>query len=88
MSGASLPPSRSPTGPLSVEEIVAFFMSSVGEEKARDVVHAAVVQLHLAHKLTLDRTDALALLDHLAADPGIVGVAARFAKARTLLRKF
>jgi len=73
---------------MSVDDLVAFFTSSVGEEKAREVVYAAVARLHLAHKPLLDRIDALALLDSLAADPGIVGVAARFAKARTLLRRF
>ena len=72
-------------GPVPVDELVAFFTSSAGEEKAREVVQAALVALHFAHKNTLERTEALAVLDHLAADPGIVGVAARFAKARIIL---
>jgi hypothetical protein len=83
------PPSRAAsTGPLSVEELVAFFTSSVGEEKAREAVGAALSRLHFTHKNTLDRVEALAVLDEIALAPGIVGVAARFAKARILLRKF
>jgi hypothetical protein len=83
------PPTRAAaTGPLRIEELFAFFTPSVGEEKAREAVGAAITRLHLAHKNTLDRVEALAVLDEIATAPGIVGVAARFAKARILLRKF
>ncbi len=83
-----LPNRAASTGPLRIEELVAFFTSSVGEEKAREAVGAALSRLHLAHKNTLDRAESLLVLDEIAAAPGIVGVAARFAKARILLRKF
>jgi hypothetical protein len=83
------PPSRAArTGPLEIDELVAFFTSSVGEEKAREAVGAALSRLHLAHKNQLDRNESLGVLDEIATVPGIVGVAARFAKARILLRKF
>jgi hypothetical protein len=83
------PPSRAAsTGPLSVEELFAFFIPSVGEEKAREAVGTALTRLHFAHKNTLDRAEALAVLDEIATTSGIIGVAARFAKARILLRKF
>lgn len=84
-----MPPSHAAsTGPLRVEELIAFFTPSVGEEKARESVGGALSRLHFAHKNTLDRVEALAVLDEIASTIGIVGVAARFAKARILLRKF
>lgn len=76
------------TGPLRIEELFAFFTPSVGEEKAREAVGAAITRLHLAHKNALDRGESLAVLDELATADGIIGVAARFAKARILLRRF
>ena len=83
------PPSRAAsTGPLRIEELVAFFTSSVGEEKARETVSTALGRLHFTHKNQLDRVESLALLDEIASSSGIVGVAARLAKARMLLRKF
>ncbi len=83
------PPSRAAaTGPLRIEELVAFFKPSVGEEKSREAVDTAIGRLHFVHKTQLDRVESLAVLDEIAAAPGIVGVAARFAKARILLRRF
>ncbi len=82
------PPRATASGPLGIHELVAFFTSSVGDEKAREAVGAALSRLHLAHKNDLDRAESLRVLDEIAAAPGIVGVAARFAKARILLRKF
>jgi hypothetical protein len=83
------PPSRAAaTGPLRIEELVAFFTPSVGEEKARESVGTALSRLHFTDKTQLDRAESLAVLDEIAAAPGIVGVAARFAKARILLRRF
>jgi hypothetical protein len=76
------------TCPLRIDELVAFFTSSVGEEKAREAVGAVLSRMHLAHKNELNRAEALSVLDEIATTPGIVGVAARFAKARILLRKF
>lgn len=83
------PPSRAAaTGPLHIEELFAFFIPSVGEEKAREAVGGAITRLGFAHKNTLDRVEALAVLDEIATTAGIIGVAARFAKARILLRRF
>lgn len=88
MSSLTDPPHTGPTGPVSIPELVAFFSPSVGEEKAQETVHATLVKHQLAGKAKLDRHEALGVLDSLALEDGIVGVAARFAKARILLRRF
>ena len=59
---------------LSVDDLVAMMASSVGEEKAREAVTAAVRTLGTAQIETV--------LDALALEPGVIGVAARFVRAR------
>lgn len=85
---ANDPPSRAPSGPLTVSELVSFFTPSVGEEKAKETVWAVITRLRLEGKTHFDRGEALGLLDALTHEEGILGVAARFAKARILLRRF
>ena len=82
------PSSPSPSGPLTVSDIVAFFTPSLGDEKARETVHGALERLQFEGKTIFERNDALRLLEEMAREEGIVGVAARFAKARILLRHF
>ncbi|MEO8799653.1 MAG: hypothetical protein ABI551_17295 [Polyangiaceae bacterium] len=88
MSSLIDPPPSGPSGRLSISELIAFFSPSAGEEKARETVHATLVKHHLVGKMMLDRHEALGVLDSLALEDGIMGVAARFAKARILLRRF
>ena len=71
-----------------VSELIAFFTPSLGDEKARETVHGAISRLRFEGKATFDRAESLRLLEELAREEGIVGVAARFAKARILLRHF
>jgi hypothetical protein len=66
-------------------EIVALLAPSLGEEKAGEIVGSAAASIDLTGEL-FEKTKALRLLDVLAAVPGIVGVTARFAKARMLLQ--
>jgi hypothetical protein len=70
---------------LPLHEIVKLLAATLGTEKAGDAVAAALAHFEVAEG-PMDRTQALALLDHIAREPGIVGVVARFAKARVILR--
>lgn len=61
--------------------IIEALSASVGEERAREVVLAAVVELAIPPG-PITFAQALALLEHLAKMPGSLGIAARFAKGR------
>lgn len=65
-------------------DLAALLAESVGEELARDSVRKAMGKLGFDEPL--DREQALAVLDAIAAGPGRVAVTARFAKPRLLLR--
>lgn len=65
-------------------DVAARLAPSLGEEKARDAVETAAKRLGLDPR-RLGRDDALAVLDELAKEEGIVGVVARFAKERFVL---
>jgi hypothetical protein len=58
---------------------------SIGLEKAQECVSDAIRELALS-PLGLTRADALAILEILAQEPGIIGVTARFAKSRVHLK--
>lgn len=70
---------------LPYSEVYAIFSPCVGDEKAGDLVRAAARKLLLPND-ALGKAQVLALLEELASTPGIVGVTARFAKARIILR--
>jgi hypothetical protein len=57
----------------------------VGEEKAKEAILQAAKALGLS-STELTRAEALQVLDVMAKSPGLLGVAARFGKARFLLR--
>jgi hypothetical protein len=66
-------------------ELVDLLASSLGAKKAEHVVSEAAGELELVDgELPLDV--ALSLLDKIAEEPGIVGISARFARARAVLR--
>ena len=56
---------------------------SLGADKARETVNAAATQLGIGEDL--QRDEALRLLERVAQQPGIIGIAARFAKSRVHL---
>jgi hypothetical protein len=56
---------------------------SLGNDKAAATVALAAQQLGLG--MHLNRHEALNVLEHIAQQPGIVGIAARFAKSRVHL---
>jgi hypothetical protein len=70
-----------PEGTLPTARIAEILAPTLGWEKSSEVVDAAVERLALSRtSLTLE--EALSLLAHLARTPGMVGIAARFARSR------
>ena len=65
-------------------DLLPLLAPALGTEKARDVVTATAQRMRFDPQ-NLTREQALAVLDVLAESEGIVGVVARFAKARFLL---
>ena len=88
----SIPPDASPSpssnrpspAPKSRIDLVTLLAPALGAEKARDATEAACMKLGLDARV-LSRDEALHVLDELTTNDGIVGVVARFAKARFLL---
>jgi hypothetical protein len=81
------PPSRSDaTSEARVRrgEITALLAPSLGIAKATDLVDAAAARLEIGEEMPAAR--GLDLLEALATEPGLAGVAARFAMARLILR--
>ncbi len=69
---------------LLLSELVGLLAGTVGQERAEEAVLDAVRRLGLPSR-ALSRDQILAVLDDLAARAGLVGVTARFAKARAIL---
>jgi hypothetical protein len=69
---------------LLISELVGLLAGTVGQERAEDAVLEVVRRLGLPTR-SLSRDQTLAVLDDLAVRPGLVGVTARFAKARAIL---
>jgi len=80
------PPSslRTVARSLLLGEIVGLLASTVGQERAEEAVLEAVRRLGLPAR-ALSRDQTMMVLDDLAARAGLVGVTARFAKARAIL---
>jgi hypothetical protein len=79
---------KAPIGPDTIiqgSELVGMFASAVGDEKAREMIEAECRRMNL-NFARLPVESALALLDEFSKTPGIIGIAARFAKARLALR--
>lgn len=65
-------------------ELAALLSNNIGIEKAQELVTLAADELALGPELT--REQALDVLERVAGQPGLIGIAARFAKSRVLLR--
>jgi hypothetical protein len=63
--------------------IASMLARSLGAEKSASAVEEAALQLGLL--TNLDRQQALRVLELIAQQPGLVGIAARFAKSRVHL---
>ena len=68
------------------KELEALLAHTLGEEKSRTVVEAAMAKLGMRPG-PLQRSQVLAILALTAKGHGIVSVASRFAKARLILGK-
>lgn len=77
----SSPPKRSSGAPMAGVDIIALLAPALGAEKARDATEATCRRLGLDAR-RLSREEAIFVLDEIAKNDGIVGVVARFAKAR------
>lgn len=69
---------------ISAVDLLPLLAPALGTEKARDAVTTTAQRLRFDPQ-SLTREQALTVLDELAQSEGIVGVVARFAKARFLL---
>lgn len=76
--------SSTPTLPPAVD-IMHLIAPALGTEKARDAIEAAAARRGVDVATGLSYNGALAVLDEMTKVEGIVGVVARFAKARFLL---
>ncbi len=70
---------------VSLDELIAVLGQSIGEDKARHTLERAAVATGIDVG-TMNRPQALAVLEHVADSPGIVGVTARFGRSRLMLQ--
>lgn len=86
LTAGARPSERSPVPPArpTVVDLVPLLAPAIGDEKAREAIEAGCTRLALDSN-ALSPDDAFRVLDLLATAEGIVGVVARFAKARYLL---
>jgi hypothetical protein len=66
------------------DDLIAMLSQTLGDAKAREVLSAAMVALGVRRGV-LTPALALEVLEHIAIEPGIVGMTARFAKSRVHL---
>jgi hypothetical protein len=69
---------------LSRMQLVGYLSESLGDAKATEVVSSTAAQMGLG-LIDYDREQTLRILERLADEPGLVGIVARFAKARAIL---
>jgi hypothetical protein len=69
---------------LSRQELVSYLSESLGDAKATEVVSATATQMGMG-LVDYDRAQTLQILERVADEPGLVGIVARFAKARAIL---
>ena len=74
-----------PPAPKATFEIAPLIAPALGNEKAREAIEAAAALHGVDVAAGLSYASALLVLDEMTTAPGIVGVVARFAKARFLL---
>jgi hypothetical protein len=68
------------------DELVGFFVASLGAENAERTVARAVDQVRLDHLNEFSSDQALRVLDTLTGEAGLVGITARLARTRIHLR--
>jgi hypothetical protein len=70
---------------LRFDDLVRLLAPNIGMERAATAIQGAAAAVSLQEPLTQDQ--ALAVLEHIAVEPGLVGITARFAKSRLILRR-
>lgn len=73
-------------GRISRQDLAGSLGESLGREKADEVVVSAARKLGLG-LVDYDHAEAMEILEVLAAEPGLVGVVARFTKVRMILQR-
>ena len=67
---------------LTIDDLVALLSQAIGNDKAEQEILGAAEALGLSRSSALSVPQALGILETVAESPGLVGVAARFAKSR------
>ena len=67
-------------------DLIAQLSASLGELKATELVDTNATQLGFLHLRGFSQTQALSILGAISASPGLVGIVARCAKARVILK--
>lgn len=70
---------------VSIDDLIPFLASALGEEKSREVLGAAAKRVGVTGK-TMDHAAVAALFDDLTKQEGQIGISASFARARILLK--
>lgn len=78
-------PRGAPGASFSFEDIVPYFAAVLGKEKSLDLLLATAQKLGIASK-SLSFQEAVAVLDELSRDNGVHASAARFAKAKLVIK--
>ena len=71
---------------LARSELVRQLAESLGAEKAQAAVDDVAAAAGLGGIVEFNRDETLVILERMAAAPGLVGIVARFAKVRIILR--
>lgn len=69
---------------LSKKELVGLLAESIGQEKASNIISESALRLGL-HGENFNKEEVMKILDLVAEEPGLVGIVARFVKARAIL---
>jgi hypothetical protein len=69
-----------------VAALARLLRSALGDEKALEVVTAALEEMRLPANADLAQRDALGVLERVAKTQGLVGIAARFAMSHVHMR--
>ena len=74
------------TPSISHADLVAQLSASVGDTKANELISSTASRLGLIGQWSYNKAQALSIFEALAASPGLIGIVARCAKARVILK--
>jgi hypothetical protein len=67
-------------------DLIAQLSQSLGEVKASELVEAVANKLGFSTSHEFSQAEALSILESISSQPGLVGIVARCAKARVILK--